>query len=689
MKKIVYALVLAILLPLFSANAEKLSATAQRNSNPLKNVKITKEMLLSPKSDFKSNKNTNDLQANEYYTIKLADTPAGWWIGYGITTSPMAYDPISNLLIYSTYNTGQIGSGANAPLYCTINLFWTSDMGGNWGLDTLGAFEEEILVSPSIGVTNTTNATAITDLNVVNYSRYAAKSTEGYTFAGAYYQVRTSTDYQPWGTLSPEEGENYGFYNWNSGDLSVYKSNNESSATTVCTLFPNPAEKYAQYGTYGQASINIDSYDNKFSIPNEWALSNFKLSEKFDVTYNSRMMVDADNSGNVYSCIFNYNTHNDNDTIRTPGVSKSTDGGNTWSSLNLCPLKVLQDYVTSIGCLYRIPNHPDVSPQMVGRLLNYHQQSEYTRNAFIATGNDQYSFITAMYCLYIRNDSLLGKTKMIEISYKDNLWSVNSIADLPINDPAWEAFEKTDASGAKMYDTVDVNQDGYEVLAAKTADGNDIVCTWVANTKIFKFVPPVVTTLGNIDSLYTTDIFGAVRPISSNSWTAVQFTNDNYYNKMTRMPKLVPNRNSIPMIEHTSTFATTNTTWLAYPAQFRNMNYRTFQAAHFMEFNFGNPSKYWPNNAVEEKINNFTLNAPVPNPSNGLTELTFTMNEGAYTSLAVFNAMGVKVADLQNGYTSEGVHGLYINTESYVSGAYYIVLTAGSNSTTTLLNVVH
>jgi hypothetical protein len=338
---------------------------------------------------------------------------------------------------------------------------------------------------------------------------------------------------------------------------------------------------------------------------------------------------------------------------------------------------------------------PDVAARPaqapVGSLVNW-PWGAYTKNSFVATGKDEYSFITSMYCLYSKNndknDSLLGKTRMVEIYYKNKTWGINQIADLKYASEPLDVFQVDDASGNRKYDTLDANYDGFELLTAKTADGNDLVCTWVADSKLLKLSATVTLPIGTVDTVFTTDIFGAVRPLSGSTWTSVQFTNDDHYNKLIRMPKIVPNRNTIPMLGHDSKFSTTETVWTTYPAQFQNMNYHTFQSFYFMNFDFGHPEKYWPTSVEDQQAVNFTLNAPVPNPSNGMTELTFNLQEGAFTSLAVYNTLGVKVADLQNGFTSEGVHGLNINTESYVSGVYYVVLTAGSKSSTTLLNVV-
>lgn len=684
MKKIVYALVLAILLPLFSANAEKLTVPAQMNNNSLKNLKVTKEMLLTPKLDFKSNKHFNALQEAEYYTNTQANTPLGTWIGYSQISTPMAFDPESNILIYSTYSTGPKPTTEDPDgLYCTINLFWTADFGENWLKDTLGSFANEILVCPSIGITNNANATSPADLNVVSFSRYAAKGSDGsFPWAGAYYQWNNQSGYDSWPTTGPEIGENYNFYTWPTSDLTVYKTDGITAATSVGILNKKP-NTAAKYGIYGQASLDIDNFNNTFSLPNEWAPDNFWIYDKdFNMSYNGKILTDSDNEGNVYAAVFNFCVNNDLDSTRTPAISKSTDGGKTWGSFNLCPSKLITDYMTENN-FYR---YWPTGFQNPGSLIQWSLTS-FDKNGFVVTGNDEYSYIAAMYCLYSKNDTFYAKTRMIELHRANNVWAIKTIGEIPHLSQTVAVYEVRDANDNRLYDTLALSYDGYEINAAKTADGNDVVCTWVANTKDFIFDPPIQFFAGAIDTVPTNDVFGAVRAKSASEWTAVQFTEDDHYNKLTRLPKTVLNRNNISLVAHESRYTTTNTVWNAYPEQLRNMNFQAFQAFYMMNLDFSNPEKYFVS-VEDNNIINFTLNAPVPNPANVSTELTFNMNEGAYTTIAVYNTMGAKVAELQNGFTGEGLHGLTINTEDYASGIYYIILTAGSNSATTLLNVV-
>jgi hypothetical protein len=602
-------------------------------------------------------------------------------MGYGQNTTPVAYDPASNSLIYTVYNVGRIGTGTSAPLYSTLNLFFTSDMGENWVKDTLGSFQNEIVVAPSIGITSNGNVSSPADLNIVTYSKYCTYDNNKNPWAGAYFQVKTPSDYQSWPTVGPEKGENASFYMWPVAPLSLYKNNGNICVTAPGVLSENNA--LAIYGMYGQASLNATALDNYFSIPNEWAANNFWISTDATRSYNSRIFTDADNAGNVYSAVFNFCVNNDLDSVRTPAISKSTDGGNTWGTFNLCPAKIIIDYMNTNNFLRYQP----AGSAYAGQLIQW-SPSSFENNGFVVTGTDQYSFITSMLGETVVNDTLYYKIRMVELNYSNKTWSINTIADLPDASSIQDIYEVTDANQNRKYDTLAFSYDGYEINAAKTADGNDIVCTWIANTRKHFLNPPLQFYPSNLDSIELTDVFGAVRSLSNPAWTAVQFTDDEYCNKLTRLPKVVPNRNNVPMIAHNSEYSTKEAVWTTYPALIQNINHQTFQAFYLMNLDFSNPKKLWPAAVNDQPAINFTLNAPVPNPSNGITELTFNLQEGAFTTLSVYNTLGVKVADLQNGFTSEGIHGLNINTESYVSGVYYVVLTAGSKSASTLLNVV-
>lgn len=71
-----------------------------------------------------------------------------------------------------------------------------------------------------------------------------------------------------------------------------------------------------------------------------------------------------------------------------------------------------------------------------------------------------------------------------------------------------------------------------------------------------------------------------------------------------------------------------------------------------------------------------------PNPFNGSTRLSFTLQTASKAELTVYNALGRVVATVLNGRLPAGEHAAYWNASEHPSGIYIIHLIAGSQSTT-------
>ena len=82
----------------------------------------------------------------------------------------------------------------------------------------------------------------------------------------------------------------------------------------------------------------------------------------------------------------------------------------------------------------------------------------------------------------------------------------------------------------------------------------------------------------------------------------------------------------------------------------------------------------------------FELMQNVPNPFNPTTQISFTLNQVAKTSLKVYNVMGQEVATLLDGTMGAGQHTVTFDGSSMTSGVYfYAIEAAGQRETRKML----
>jgi len=82
-------------------------------------------------------------------------------------------------------------------------------------------------------------------------------------------------------------------------------------------------------------------------------------------------------------------------------------------------------------------------------------------------------------------------------------------------------------------------------------------------------------------------------------------------------------------------------------------------------------------NEKETKIPGYSLKQNYPNPFNPITTINFAIPEETKVTLAIYNQLGEKVAELVNGTVNAGNHSAVWNAADLPSGIYFYGLTAG------------
>lgn len=85
--------------------------------------------------------------------------------------------------------------------------------------------------------------------------------------------------------------------------------------------------------------------------------------------------------------------------------------------------------------------------------------------------------------------------------------------------------------------------------------------------------------------------------------------------------------------------------------------------------------------AKEENVPaRFGLNQNYPNPFNPNTHISFTLEKPGYTTLAVYNLLGQKVATVVSGELAAGFHEYTFDASHLTSGVYFYKLESGTKS---------
>ncbi len=80
------------------------------------------------------------------------------------------------------------------------------------------------------------------------------------------------------------------------------------------------------------------------------------------------------------------------------------------------------------------------------------------------------------------------------------------------------------------------------------------------------------------------------------------------------------------------------------------------------------------NDEIEKLTTTFELYQNYPNPFNPSTNIEYTVPDGDYITLEVFNILGEKIITLVNGYQQPGKYSIKFNAENLASGTYLYVL---------------
>jgi hypothetical protein len=387
------------------------------------------------------------------------------------------------------------------------------------------------------------------------------------------------------------------------------------------------------------------------TIPPQWASSKFHHGSD-SARYNEVVALKPGLDGKLYMAAFGA-FQNDTAIITRPGVSVSSDKGSTWSNFDILPIKVKREYEQSIG----------VAADSL--IFNYFSKD------FVPMNNGDFSFLMSAFEIDRSKDSSLWARQIVEAYKSSGQWKMRKVADLNSY-----LYYQNDTLYYVMPLLSDSNRLGiygdFELQLARSLDGQNLVVKWI------DLVNMQNTTL----SYKTTyNIFLASRKADSDSsWsTPLNITNDDYLDKCTLIPDLVPNNlKDIPIIElRPITILTSDDSTIIE----RDVEAKQYtMIGHF--------------DLITGVNNNNTPTMPTtvtvyPNPANSSINVKVSdMQVNTELTIEIYNILGEHIANLFSGTPLTNSPCINYNVSNLTVGVYYCIVNNGGHSISQQINII-
>lgn len=686
MKKFYLMVALAVMIPLsIFARTQGLYSEQPHQHFDLRNVGIKMTDVVPVK--------VNDAPAPQM-SFKVLDTDLEYyWSTLWPSVTPFAYEAKSNTLVYVTTDRESVDGWAD----CNVYLHFSNDNGQNWTKTKVYGKKQQMAFFPSVAVLNPKNATDPEQFKIViTYTPFKPRPTPNDTLyysegnAYLYYNGTGWNNFEEYEEKAPTENNPGGVQQWGTTNKRMFAV--ESSKGTHFYTYGSlsPLNEGYQYGAYGFAYIDFtDDFPNPSSqLPRQWDPSVFRNPGSLTSSWNAPLRMSADNDGNLYAFVFNM--FPDDPERRTPAFSKSTDNGKTWSDFSRMPFSVFQDFLADW-------NH-------AAALDPYIFAYPYTDWDAVAYGPDEFSMFIRMYS-YVGTSTqdAVGTGHIAELRYKNGSWlpirRVGEFRGTPLR------IAYLGPTGTSV-DSLDENLRYQELQAAVTKDGKSVVCKYLSfdaedNLGVLENPTMLVNNPSTvIDSIACTDIFVGYRNIAETDWKPVfNATQDKWYNKGTYIPPMVPSINHVPLVEYiTQEFTSETNLRRGYPYFLQNLvGDRILTTALVAVLDLGNPTvvrneviqrpKGLKGASVLENLP-FSLNDIAPNPASEFAVVTYNLDNDAYVTVNLHNAMGQMVKTIFEGSSNLGLNTHNVLTNDLPAGAYYYSINVNGKTQTKLLNVV-
>lgn len=573
--------------------------------------------------------------SNAAVEFRVIDSLFNGFSYYTLQQQPITYEATSNL----TATIKRAGAGASSgDIYIRVS----SDRGATWGPE-IGPLPSDASVGggryPSIALANPGGSTDPSEVFMV-YSFPALVPGAGFGNLAVGIATADGTSLPPF-TLLPISGGVDGSLWGSSNEIALV--NGDQTAIIAGSIGND---------NFGIIILSVTNGTATQKIPSSLAGTNFRAGTA-EGRYSSLAGIDGDANGNAYIGIHAWS---DETTPLRPGVTKSTDGGETWSPVNFAPRQMFVDFIRTAA--------PGAEADSI--FIDYDSD-------FQVIGEDQWSFLTNLYYQDRAKDERIFV--LVEVLYENGGWGIRDVAEISGSSPLF--FHDGSGTGTS-------SQTGNEIALAATADGSKLIAKWI---EFRNWVSATDITGDGMapDTVLTTDVYYSGRAKSATSWTApTNITESLMWDKLSWIPDELPNDlQRIPLLTvqtKTDASQTSDSARLLY-AQRNMINPQYVTVA---QFNASVTSSV-ENNAVSREAIAMTVS---PNPTTDRAEVTFVLPTAGTTTVELFNVMGERVMSLSSEALPAGRHSLPLDVSRLEAGVYYCNVRSGGTVSTSKLTVV-
>lgn len=558
---------------------------------------------------------------------------------YSTNAEPVKYDPLLNIL--ATIKRGNpTQSGNKAFIYASTDLgmTWSAPMGPLFD-NTAAGFGSSRYPSLVINPTHSTNASEY-------FYFYTVPILTGPS--GGFGGFATGLVGQNGADVIPAQAsQGVGDATWGSDSRSIETAGGDF-VVSVQSIDGN---------AIAVRRLDLNAGTISEWIPEQFAGAMFSPTEE-GFRSSTTGGIGRDANGSIHAMIWARTPETDaagaGDSMAMPLMSKSTDGGATWSTMAALPGAMLRDYALGQG----------FTPVM--------WTTSYGPTGFAVTGLDRASMVFAVLNQDTTNPMM---SQIVEARYNAGNWGVFKVADFV----GWYTMD----NGGGDFSTQVEN----EIQMAMTADGQTLVAKWT-DAVSYLYAADINGDGEGDDTLGTTDVFVATRAVNQGTWSdRKNVTETPILDRLTWMPiNILPNDLSrLPIISVQTIPDAVDAT--IQDQMFNGQRVLVDRRQYVVVTNVD--AVVTPGAApIVGEVTASTIASITPNPTSGSAVVTLGVAKGGYGSVEIFSSLGQRVATLASGMLQAGTHSYNLDGVELPAGAYYVAMKIDGQTVTSPFSVV-